>query len=87
MITWGGIQEEDGLIYDPAYPYERDLLDGSWQSSLWAAYNPSAVWTGEKMLVFGGDDNSWFDSYDASGRGWIFDPALNFSQLYLYIKL
>ncbi len=86
MITWGGLRGVYGLIYAPAYPYERDLLDGSDQG-LWEVFNPSAVWTGEKMLVFGGDESNWFDSYDASGRGWIFDPFLNFSQLYLYIKL
>lgn len=78
MIVWGGLhylsgtyrRENSGGIYDPALDYWTAL---STNGAPDARSTHSAVWTGSKMVIFGGNDGG----ANASDDGGLFDPIAN----------
>jgi N-acetylneuraminic acid mutarotase len=74
MLVWGGVVPSGqrgayGAAYNPASDTWRPLADGP----LSARSNHTAVWTGRRMLVWGGQRASHGDRFLADGAG--YDPA------------
>ncbi|MFZ5983648.1 MAG: Kelch repeat-containing protein [Acidobacteriota bacterium] len=81
MLVWGGIASEDGSgvdaatwsggRYDPALDRWRRTSEGPGTPE--ARYGHCAAWTGEEMIVWGGQ-NAWGVFLDSGG---MYDPVAN----------
>ncbi len=75
MIVWGGFSSSgsrwlnSGGVYDPVDDLWAVTSTGSAPSG--RSYH-TAVWTGSKMIVWGGDSNGWFNN-----DGALYDPVAN----------
>ena len=74
MIVWGGLDASHAAVNSGAI---YDVAGNSWSATDLAdtdlpagRYRHSAVWTGSKLLVFGGNDGA-----KRRGDGGLFDPA------------
>ena len=70
MIVWGGLfpLTNTGGVYDPATDTWTPM---SLANAPWPRYWHTAVWTGSKMLVWGGRIANTYEAYD----GGAYDPA------------
>jgi N-acetylneuraminic acid mutarotase len=73
MVVWGGTDDvyfavrfNTGGLYDPA---ANTWTPMSTTNAPTARIYPTAVWTGSKMVVWGGSDGSW------TNTGGVYDPA------------
>lgn len=81
MIVWGGYAEEDTLTYGDGgiYDMETDTWSPITQTSSSPAprYGHKAYWTGESMILFGGQgyiDSPSFDNIYLPSAGGRFTP-------------
>jgi len=81
LFVWGGVSgsgpsltsSQDGFLYDP----EFDTFIGTAMSGAPSAREqPVVVWTGSKVVVWGGRFTSAFQSFSL-GDGALYDPATN----------
>ena len=76
MIVWGGTGASNygnGGVYDPAGSGTWASISSALANSPSARYSHTAVWTGAKMIVWGGTGASNFNDggqYDLSGNFW-----------------
>jgi len=97
LIIWGGVSGEvtevpinTGGVYNPSNDSWRSISTDGRQFPRWWH---SAVWTGTKMLVWGGMEfEFWAEETGNLGNnilintGWIYDVAKDIQDYYLYIK-
>jgi hypothetical protein len=74
MIVWGGFDNvtprlDDGGVYDPSTDSWSALTQGGTPPT--ARYMHSAIWTGSKMIVWGGFDTA------VTQTGGVYNPATN----------
>ena len=76
LFVWGGEQRLSGEDVLPAHGLAYDPKSGRWsplpEASVQGRLDPVAVWTGKRMIVWGGSDPG---EYDARVDGAAFAPA------------
>jgi len=79
MIVWGGLYGRFGDVYTLADGYSFDPQANSWSpiaaSGLFPRAHHTAVWTGSRMIIWGGVSGDIFYGYPTLNDGARYDPA------------